>query len=171
MNLYMILGKEKMFIMNYGDWRQWQRNHHPLLMEDIFYKHQQSGQPDDALAFSHNSPSSWKRKSNMQLLCTRWTWLIGKHVIKGFFIFFRRWPLSLSNIPFSSSLSFCCINNSGRFMMVKKYTMYCRRWLLITESTDPSEMLASLDQAKHKEHWIAASLALEIFFQYSWYKW
>lgn len=61
----------------------------PLLIDaGIFYKHHLSGQPDDALAvITHQS--SLLEDRNMQLLCTRWTWLTGKHEIKGFFIFFN----------------------------------------------------------------------------------
>lgn len=45
--------------------------------------------------------------------------------------------------------------------------MYFRRWLLITGSTGPSKIGASLEQIKHKEHGIAAPLPLDIFGLYS----
>lgn len=54
--------------------------------------------------FLHNSPVSWKTEYNMQLLCIRWTWLTGKYITNGFFIFFRWWALLFSNIPFSNSI-------------------------------------------------------------------
>lgn len=51
-------------------------------------------------------------------------------------------------------------------MIIKKQTMYFRRWLLIIWSTGPAETGASLHQAKHREHGIAAPLPLDIFFLY-----
>lgn len=130
-------------------------------MQAISYKHHLSGQPDDAFVVITQQSRLLKTERNMQLLCTRWTWLTSKHEIKGFFIFFN-----MKKNPFLA-VFFYCVNNPARFMIVKKQTMYFRRWLLIIWSTDPSEIGASLDQAKHKEHGIAAPLALEIFFLYS----
>lgn len=105
--------------------------------------------------FLHNSPVSWKTECNMQLLWTRWTWLTGKYVTKGFFVFFRRWALLSSNIPFSNSIF--------TWQVILEDLWWSRnKQCTIGDNYEPtSEMRVSFDQTQ--EQGIAISLDLEIF--------